>query len=182
MKRVFSLIAIAALTTNVAHADEIEDAITGALQAYKEGDTAYALEELTYAQQLLNALKQDSLAGFLPAPLDGWTREENDEMMAGMSVFGGGSGAAAEYTNGSQDFSIMFMADSPMVMSLAPMLANPGLVGKPLRIGRTKFIEQDGQIMGLVANRILIQAEGDKDAIIQHLEQVDFKAMASFGL
>ena len=101
-----------------------------------------------------------------------------------MVAFGGGVGASAEYRNGSDDFTVTFMADSPMVASMAGMLANPALVGgKMVRVGRQKFVQQQDQVMGLIANRILIQISGDNtDAIIAHLESVDFKAMAEFGL
>ena len=77
-----------------------------------------------------------------------------------------------------------YMADNPMVASMAGMIANPALVGgKMVRVGRQKFVQQQDQMMALIANRILIQVTGDNtDAIMAHLESVDFKAMADFGL
>jgi hypothetical protein len=184
MTRLSLLFAATLAFATPASADEISDTIQSALDAYNEGDTTYALEELNFAIQQINALKKDSLAGFLPEALDGWTREIDDQMAAGMMAFGGGVGASAEYRNGTNDFTITYMADNPMVASMAGMLANPALTGgKMIRVGRQKFVSQDGQMMALIGNRVLVQVDGDDaDAITAHLETVDFKAMAGFGL
>ena len=171
-----------ALAALPAAADEIKDAINRALEAYEAGDNAFALEELTYATQLLNALKQDSLISFLPEPLDGWTREIDDEVSNSLSFTGGGSGASATYRSEEGRFEITFIADSPMVLSMAALFNNPALAGRPIRIGRTKIYERDGQLMGLIANRILVQGEGkSKDALLEHLKTIDFEAMEGFG-
>ena len=72
-----------------------------ALDAYAEGDVTVALEELDYATKLLNRMKAESLAEFLPAAQAGWTREEEDDPEsagAAMAMFGGGTAAAATYT------------------------------------------------------------------------------------
>lgn len=184
MPRLPLLLATALAVATPVAADEITDTIQSALDAYKDGDTSYALEELNFAIQQLNALKKDSLVGFLPEPLDGWTREVDDQMAAGMMAFGGGVGASADYVSDSGNFTITYMADNPMVASMAGMLANPALTGgKMVRVGRQKFVSQDGQMMALIGNRVLVQVDGDDaDAITAHLETVDFKAMAGFGL
>lgn len=184
MTRMTLLFATALSLTAPASADEITDTIQSALEAYNSGDTTYALEELNFAIQQINALKKDSLVGFLPEPLEGWTREIDDQLASGMVAFGGGVGASAEYSSEGSDFKVTYMADNPMVASMAGMLANPALTGgKLVRVGRQKFVAQDGQFMALVGNRVLIQVEGDDaDAITAHLETVDFKAMAGFGL
>ena len=67
-----------------ASADEFTDVIAGALEAYEKGDITVAREELDYAMKLLTDLKAQSLAGFLPAALPGWTRTEADAEGGGM--------------------------------------------------------------------------------------------------
>jgi len=58
--------ALALILALPAAADEISDTMQSALDAYNEGDAAYALEELDYARQLLLQLKTDALTQFLP--------------------------------------------------------------------------------------------------------------------
>ncbi|MDJ0995339.1 MAG: hypothetical protein QNI90_17310 [Dinoroseobacter sp.] len=166
-----------------AASDDVTDAIESALQAYKDGDRQYALEELAYATQLLKAMKTEDLSAFLPEAPDGWSREVDTEFAAGMAFMGGGVGASAEYSGGGERFSVTLMADNPMVASMAPMLANAGLMGgRMIRVGREKFVAQDDEIMGLVGNRILIQVSGgNPDLVVQMLEGMDFAALASFG-
>ncbi|MEM1064500.1 MAG: hypothetical protein AAF771_09425 [Pseudomonadota bacterium] len=175
-----------ALTAAPAAADDVTEAINNALEAYNEGDTAYAAEELTFALQLLNEMKADGLSGFLPDPMEGWERQMDDSIAAGMSMMGGGIGAGAEYENGGSYFSITIMADSPMVAALGGMLGNAAMItasgGKMVRVGREKFMQQDEEVTGLIGGRVLVQASGDDvEAIIAHLETMDFNALEDFG-
>ncbi|PKP85368.1 MAG: hypothetical protein CVT80_02925 [Alphaproteobacteria bacterium HGW-Alphaproteobacteria-2] len=166
-----------------AAADDFTDALGTALDAYEAGDIQQARDELGFAMQILNEMSAASFSALLPAPLPGWTREMGDSA-SGMAaaMFGGGTMAHADYASGSDSFSIMLIADSPMIASMGAMFANPALMqGRPLRIGRERFVEKDGQIMGLIANRVLVQAEGgDRGAMIAHLEAMDFAALAGF--
>lgn len=177
-----TLIALAA----PASADEVADTIQSALDAYNDGDIAYASEELTYALQLLKEIRAGDLQSFLPEALDGWTREIDADAAAGLAIMGG-TGAAAEYSSGSDDFTITLMMDSPMIAGMAAMFTNPAIAasggGKMIRVGREKFMSMDGTITGLIGNRVLIQAEGDDtDAIVAHLETMDLRALSQFGL
>lgn len=169
-----------------ADADDITDALTAAIAAYEQGEVQDALDEIAYATQLLNEMKTQGLEQFLPEPLDGWTREIDADMPAGLGMMGGGVGAAAEYSRGSDSFTISLMADNPMVAAMAGMLGNTALMtaggGKMVRVGREKFVDQDGEITGLIGNRVLVQASGDDpDAMLAHLEEMDFRALAGFG-
>lgn len=170
----------------VASADEISDALGAALKAYEEGDVAYALEELEFAMAKLGALKADALSGYLPTAPDGWTREDNKEAGAGMAMLGGGAAAEATYTSadGAQSYTISLMADSPMVVQMGAMVNNAAVMGmEVMRIGRQKFARNDGEIIGLVANRILVRAEGgDVDLLVKALEQIDYGKLAQFGI
>ncbi|HCQ64790.1 MAG TPA: hypothetical protein DIU07_06280 [Rhodobacteraceae bacterium] len=178
----FSLTLIAA--ANPGLADEVTDTLSSALQAYEDGDIEYAIEELDYARQLLQELSSQALTSFLPDPPDGWTREISEEgVNVGLAFLGGGVAAEAEYGKDGETFSVAIMADNPMVAGFAPMVANAGLMGMKMhRVGREKFFENDDQLIALIDNRILIQAEGaDPGVMIEILERIDFKALEDFG-
>lgn len=178
----FSLALIA--LSNPSLADEVTDTLSSALQAYEDGDIDFALEELEYARQLLQAMSTQELSAFLPAPPAGWSREvsEND-MTPGLAMIGGGTAVEATYSDGSDSFSISIIADSPMVAMMAGMLSNATMLGMKLhRVGREKFVESDGELTGVIDNRIVIQAEGAApEVMIPVLEAIDFKALEDFG-
>lgn len=172
-----------ALSSAPVFADDISDTIQSALEAYNDGDNAYALEELAYATQLLKAMKADELSAFLPPAPDGWTKEIDEDIATGMAALGGGSGAAAEYSSGNDYVTITLMADSPMVASMGAMIANPILTGgKLVRIGRNKFVDNDGELLGMINNRVMVQASGaEPEIMMPFLESIDFKALGNFG-
>lgn len=174
---------VMALTPAMAAADEVTDTLESALSAYSEGDLKYALEELAFAKQLIQAQNTASLAGFLPEAPEGWSREVSTEMTAGLGILGGGAGAEASYQMGEQKFTITLMADNPMVGALAGMMSNAGLMGMKLeRVGRMKYLNQDGELSGVVDNRILIQAKGvETEVMIPVLKQIDTKGLSKFG-
>lgn len=171
-----------------ATADEISDTIQSALEAYEAGDVQYAAEELAFAQQLLNEMQTAGLAEFLPPAPDGWTREINQDMTAGLAVMGGGVGAEATYKNAddTESFKITMMADNPMVAASAGMFGNAAVMasaGKMVRVGREKFIIQNRQLSGLINGRILVTAKGgEPEMLVPVLEQIDFRALGKFGL
>ena len=164
-------------------ADDVTETLESALKAYQDGDLKYAMEELDFARQLIKAQNTASLTTFLPDGPDGWTREVSTEVTAGMSMMGGGAGAEATYTMGEESFSITLMADNPMVGALAGMLGSAGLLGMKLeRVGRMKYLNQDGELSGIIDNRILIQAKGaSTDVMIPVLEDIDVKSLSEFG-
>ncbi|MFV2038227.1 MAG: hypothetical protein ACC646_11625 [Paracoccaceae bacterium] len=165
-------------------ADEVTDTLNSALSAYEEGDIQYALEELEYARQLLNELKKDALAKFLPEALEGWTRELNAQMNAGMAGFGGGIGTEAKYSNGADSFTITLMTGNPMVGALGGMIANAAAIGARIeRVGRQKFMNQNNELTALIDGRVLVQARGaNPDQILETLALIDYRALGRFGL
>ena len=170
------------LVSGAAQADEFTDTLEAASEAYAEGDIKAASEELTYASQLLQKMKAEQFAELLPEALDGWTMEVSTEANAAVGMFGGGTTATGEYSNGSQSFRITMMADNPSVMSMAGMLANPAMMssmGEIVRIQRQSFVVQDGELTGMIDGRVLIQASGNasQEDIVAHLEQIDFRAL-----
>ena len=183
MKNMILVAAALAMSVSTAQADDITEALESAMQAYEDGDTQYALEELEFAKQLLQAMKTDELVQFLPDAPDGWSREVNTEMNAGLAFMGGGSGAEATYDGDGQSITITMMADNPMVAGMAGMIGNAGLMGAQVeRLGRQKFMIMEGEISGLVDKRNLIQGSGGEvDDMLDLLETMDFRALGKFG-
>lgn len=166
-----------------AQADEVTDTLQSAMDAYGEGDLQYALEELEYARQLMLTMKTDALTAFLPEAPEGWTREINSDIGAGMGMMGGGVGAEAEYTGPGDRVTVTIMADNPMIAAMGAMIGNAAAIGaKVERIGREKFMVQDGTIQGLIDNRVLVKAEGgDTTMMLEMLGTMDFRELGRFG-
>lgn len=186
MTRAFLLATAAALLAPLpAAADDITDALTAAMEAYEAEDVEGALDELAYATQLLTALQAAGLGGFLPEPLEGWTREMSDDAAQALGFMGGGVAAEASYSGPGGSFTITMMADNPMVAQMGAMLGNRAVMasmGSIERINRENFLNADGELMALIGNRVLVQASGgDVAAMIEHLEQIDFGALEDFG-
>lgn len=164
-------------------ADEITDTLQSAIEAYEAGDAQFALEELEYAKQLMMAQKTDALVEFLPPAPDGWTREVNTEMNAGLAMMGGGTGAEATYEGAGGRITITIMADNPMVGAMSGMIANAALMGaKVERVGREKFMVKDGEVTGLIDKRIMVKGSGGEVAkILELLATIDFQGLKRFG-
>lgn len=184
MRKIAVAIVMAAGLAGPAAADEFEEVIEGALDAYRAGEVTVAHEDLTYALGLLNQMKAEELAGFLPEPLDGWTRELGDVASAGMAMFGGGTGATATYQRGDEEFTLSLMADSPMVSGMAAMFSGMASMAgsESVRIQRQQFAISDGEISGIVAGNVLVQAEGTASVgdMQAHIEAMDLKALSDY--
>jgi len=184
--RLAAPLALALVVALPAQADEFTDTLQAALEAYEDGDIQYATEELAYAQQLLSDMKSDSLVEFLPPAPAGWTRSVDTEMTAGLAMMGGGGvGAEATYSDGATRFSVTLLANSPMVTAMAGMFGNPAMMsaaGRIVRVGRQKYLDQDGDMSTMVGNSVLVQASGaDPDAMLPILEEIDYRGLSRFG-
>jgi len=77
------------------------------------------------------------------------------------------------------------LADNPMVMQMGGMLGNRAMMammGDILRINGETFVNQEGEVMGLIGGRVLVQASGGEvDEMVAHLEQIDFDALQGLG-
>lgn len=168
-----------------ADADDITEALTAAIAAYEQGEVQDALDEIAYATQLLNEMKTQGLEQFLPEPLDGWTREIGSDAGQAMGFMGGGIAAEADYTGPGGRFTITMIADSPLVASMAAVLGNSTVLatmGRIERINRQTFLNADGELQGLIGNRVLLQASGGSvEDMAAHLAQIDFDALEAFG-
>jgi hypothetical protein len=187
MLRLLPALLAASLAAAPAAADEFTDAIDSALAAYRENDLKGTRQELDYAIQLLASMKAELLGALLPAPLPGWTRETNAEGDEGaamaMGMFGGGTTASATYTNGTDEMTLTLLADSPMVTGFGGMLAGLASAGgKPIRIKRTQFAMNEGDLQGVVDNKVMISVGGtarQEDKVAQ-IEAMDFEALSDF--
>jgi hypothetical protein len=173
-----------AVAAQPAAADEIEESLKMALEAYQAGDINAAKEEIDFAAQLINQLKASALGDFLPVALEGWTRHDGDTQAAG--AFGGGSSASAQYSRGQDNINIQLMANNQMVTSMAGMFGNMalmGAMGQVKRINRQKVvITKNGELQALIDNRILVQIGGnasaeDKEA---YFAAMDIKGLEDF--
>lgn len=186
MRLAHALACALALTAAPLAADPIEDALNAALQAYRAGDVAAAKEEADFAVSLLGQQKAQGLGAFLPQPFDGWTRTDGDAQAAGAAMFGGGLQASASYARADAAIEIQILADSPMVAAMAGMLATPAMMatlGEVRRVGKHRYVAaSDGQVMALIANRVLVQLSGsaDKADKIAYFEAIDLDALAAF--
>ena len=186
--------AIAILLTGVltgllalpAQADEVEDSIDAALEAYRAGDVKTAKEELDFASQLLGQMKAEGLKAFLPEPLEGWQREDAETDTQAMAAFGGGQMATATYTDGEQDVQIQLMADNQMVSAMAGMFSSAalmGAMGKVRRIeGEKVIISEDGELQAMLDDRIMVQISGSADADTKaaYFEAMDIEGLKGF--
>lgn len=178
------VLAAAALTLSAqVAADEFTDTIDAALEAYAADDVNAAAEELSYASTLLQTIKGERFAALLPEALDGWTREVDMEANAAVGMFGGGLTATGDYAGPSGNVRVQMMADNPSIMTMAGMYANPQMMssmGEVVRVNRQSFVNQDGELTGVIGGRVLITLNGnasldDKKA---YLEAMDFGAIA----
>ena len=173
------------LAPSLGSADEISDTLEAALEAYNAGDVAFALEELDFARQKMLSLQANAFQQFLPEAPEGWFRDIDTEMAAGLAMMGGGMGAGAEYRNdgGSQYYSVTMMADNPMVVSMGAMFSNAAVMGMRVeRVGRQRVAVGEDQAIALVDNRVLVQVEGDdEDLLLEVMGQIDFEALSNFG-
>jgi hypothetical protein len=185
MRALTFVFAAALAPPHATHADDITDALTAAIEAYEAGEIGDALDEMAYAEQLLQGLQAEGLTAYLPEPLDGWTREISEDAGAAVGFIGGGFAAEAIYASRGGRFTIILMSDNPMVAQMAAVLGNRAMMsmmGDIVRVNRENFLDQDGSLTGLIGNRVLVQGEGGaRDDMVAHLEQIDFGALETFG-
>ena len=186
MRKLIAAAALVAIVAGPAGADEVEETLEAALEAYRAGDIALAKEEVDFAAQLIAQQKAAGLAAFLPGPLDGWEKEESGSEGASPAMFGGGSMASATYKGEAGRVEIQMMADNQMVASMAAMLGNAAMMGQMgtvKRKGRQKYVvTNQGEVQALVDNRILVQISGSADAAVKeaYFEAIDLEGLAAF--
>ncbi|MEM8622886.1 MAG: hypothetical protein AAGG47_05125 [Pseudomonadota bacterium] len=166
-----------------AAADEVEETLQAAIEAYRAGDIALAKDEVDFASSLLAKLKAAGLAAFLPEPFDGWTVSEEFAGAELAALFGGGLAATRTYRGDAGSVEISVMADNPMVASFGAMLANAsvaGSMGALKRIaGQRVIVTPEGEMSALVASRFLVQMSGTAPAeeLEAYFSAIDFDGL-----
>jgi hypothetical protein len=188
MKRFLSSVLAAAILAAPASAiaDDVTDTLDAVRSAYDEGDIARALEELKFAEGMLQARRAEGLKSFLPEPPEGWTREINTDMSGPMLMAGGGVGAEAQYSNGTDNFTVTMMADSPMIGMMSSVLSNPVVAmaqgAEVTRMGDVKLVSKDGELSGMIGDRVLVQATGASNEVMMPiLKLIDIEGLENFN-
>jgi hypothetical protein len=173
-------------TVSVAHADDVIDQITEALQAYQNHDTQTAITALDAASNLLRQSRADGLKRLLPQPPPGWTADAAESTAVSVAMLGGGITASRAYHNGVQRVEVQIVADSPMLQSLAQLISSPlGAIGgmKTVVIGgrRMSYTENDRTYMALVADKMIVKIQGNADTpdptLRSFIAAIDFAAI-----
>ena len=99
-------------------------------------------------------------------------------------AFGGGTTAAASYSSGAEELTIAIVANSPMVSGLGAMITGMSSLtgGKPLRIQRTQFANNEGELQGVVDGKVLVSVSGEAslENKTSYLEAMDLRALRDF--
>ncbi|MFV0244602.1 MAG: hypothetical protein ACK5IB_06205 [Qingshengfaniella sp.] len=180
-----ALAALLVLSPALAPADEISDTLAAARSAYDEGDIARALEELSFAQALLQDMRTDSLSQYLPPAPEGWTSEQHNVTSSLIAFAPNAIGSAADYSDGTDVFTLTISIDNPLMAMFSQMASNPMLAraaGASLdRLGDTKVLNMDGTLTTVIASRILVQAEGAPVEIMMPIySMIDFAGLEGF--
>ena len=187
MKKTLTYISLATLLLSTTiSADDITDTMEDAMTAYKKGDYVQAKEDLTYVMELLKQKKGETIQGFLPDALDGWTAEKAKSENAGSGMLGGGSTTSRTYTKDKSKIVISVVTDSPLLQGLGSLLGNPmfNSGGKLKRINREKATikyndkQQSGDVTLMLDKRFLVTVKGSKvteDELVEYTKAIDFK-------
>lgn len=185
LRMVLCAAVLAATALPALAADDILDAIDQARKAYQGGDMAGAKQSLDLASQLIAQKNAEAYSAVLPAPLAGWKAEKVQTSAVGAAIFGGAAAASRQYSNAKGDtVEISITGDSAMIMQFGPMLNNPamaGVMGKLVRIGDQRGVQtNEGDVMMLVANKILVQVQGSADAAtkLSYAQAVDIRKLS----
>jgi hypothetical protein len=165
---VAAAIAVVALPTSPARADDILDAIDQGRKAYQQGDLPAAKQSLDLASQLIGQKNAEAFVKLLPEPLAGWTGEEPQTTAVG-AVGLGLSSASRKYTNQKGDhIDVQITGDSVLITQFATLLANPqiaGALGKIVRVGNQRAIQSaQGDVHVIVNNKFLVMVTGSGSA------------------
>lgn len=186
MQRLFLSTAFAlALSAQAAFADPVLEALDSARSEYEAGNLSRAAAALITASKAIQDQQFARLATFLPEAPD-WQRSVDDSAQAGMGMMGmAGLVAQANYSDDAGAyFTLTLTADSPLVASMAGILASPqmmAMMGKVVKIGGIEMLDQDGSLSALVGGRVLVQAQGAEVAkMLPVLGAIDFNRLATY--
>jgi hypothetical protein len=174
------------LALGAAQADTVSDALQAAVDAYAAGDLAQASVQISTARHELDSQQSALLTALMPPAPDGMTATPTEGFGAGIAAIGGGAGAEMRYENADQSvsFTVTYYADNSLVSSMAQMLGNAemmALMGKVVKVGDQTLLETDGNLTTLVADRVLVQAQGASvEAMLPVVQVIDFAKLGKF--
>lgn len=147
-------------------ADEVSDALDGALKHYQAGKLDEAAASLQNALNLINAKRTTSLSTVLPDEIKGWKGGKVES--SSLDKIGGGSTLERDYRKDDKKAVVSIAADSPLLNQVAGFLKNPALGGllglKTRQVGDlTAMIQpKEGLLQMAVNDRYLVQIQGKK--------------------
>ncbi len=171
-------------------ADDVEQAINEALEAYRQKNFSEAASNLDYAAQLVRQLKGGTLEQYLPEPLEGWTAEQSSSQAASTAFFGGGVSAEKTYRKDSKNVEISLVTDSPMLQGALMLITNPMFAtsdgGKITKINGQKAVikyQPDrgrGEIT-MVVNSTLITIKGraEQQELLEYAKRIDVAGLSA---
>lgn len=177
---------------NCAWADEVEEEINSALDAYRQGDYSVAISSLDFAAQQIRQIKAGQTEKIFPDPLPGWRAESPESSAMGGAFMGGMITTSRRYTKASSSVQIEMISDSPMIGMMSGMLSNPMFTGAPgtrvIRINGKKGLlqwdndEQRGELSILIDNNAMIKISGEdceKDDVMAYADAIDYDKIQS---
>ena len=164
-------------------ADEVEDAMKEAIDAYKSKDYKGATEALDYATTLIRQQKGNVLESYLPDPLQGWKAEEAESAAAGTAFMGGGVSAQRVFIKGDKRVTVALITDSPMLSGMMMMFGNPMFAtsdgGKMQRINGQKAMVKRGEVTMAVSNTLVtVNGNADEAELVEYAKAVDVEGLA----
>jgi hypothetical protein len=111
--------------------------------------------------------RADALIGLLPLPPPGWTADSTETSALNAEMLGGGTSATRVYHSGDRQVTVQITTDAPMLQGLAALLNGPLSASSGIRSvqigGRSiAYTQKDNGYMALVADRIIVKVEGDR--------------------
>ena len=172
MKTLFSVLSLGLCVALTVRADEVEDALSAALKAYKEGKTAEASSAVKTAQSLLNAKAGLTVAAALPDMIGDWKGSKVESKS--LDGIGGGQAVERIYRKGSKEkgnekkATVAITVDSPLMSQVMSFLSNPALGSllgaKQQKIGEidAMLLPKQGLLQMIVAKRYLVAVQAKK--------------------
>ena len=167
MKREAMAAMVMLLAAQAAAAADVPALIEAGRQYYQKGDIARAAHQLETALADLQDRLGRGLSDDMPPVPAGWQGEDTE--VQGLGAVGGGLSVTRAYTKGDASLNASLILDSPAVDAAVALFANPAADPTQRRVKveaedallRWDATAHSGEITLVVANRILLQIEGE---------------------
>ncbi|HVI51583.1 MAG TPA: hypothetical protein VM661_10265 [Candidatus Sulfotelmatobacter sp.] len=149
-----------------AYADDVANNIEQARAAYAKGDALHTLSALQAAQTAVYGKLADQFGKAMPAAPAGW--EASAPESQSLDSIGGGLTVTKGFTKGEATLNATLVVDNPAVAAGGAPLKQPVKAGwSKIKIGSDDALERfdsstrSGEIMIMIADRVLLQIEGN---------------------